>query len=430
MIRSLMKTCRSGNIFAQKINPQYMGTCSTTTATQLEETFFHTDSAYPITSRLELIDSNKSPKISVFRLMDPKGIPLVDSNLPNVNEDWCVKMYKTMVRIQALDDIFYNAQRQGRISFYMQSAGEEAIHIGSAAALEKEDIVLAQYREVGILLWRGFPLQQCADQCFSNMSDLGKGRQMPVHYGSKELNYQTISSPLATQLPQAVGVAYSLKLSGDNALPICYFGEGAASEGDFHAALNFASTLDVPMIFFCRNNGYAISTPSSEQYRGDGIASRAAGYGMHCIRVDGNDIFAVYMATKAARTLALEKSCPVLIEAMTYRRGHHSTSDDSTRYRSISEIQHWQDNFDPVKRVRMFLETKNWWDEDKEQTLRDSERLAVLQALELAEKKSKPGLNTMFEDVYKTKLPHLLAQEKELLEHMEKYPEYYSNSGH
>lgn len=120
------------------------------------------------------------------------------------------------------------------------------------------DVIFAQYRELGVFLWRGFTLQQAADQCFSNEADLGKGRQMPVHYGSLALNIQTISSPLATQMPQAVGAAYSLKRKHLDAVAVCYFGEGAASEGDFHAALNFASTLDAPIIFFCRNNGYAI----------------------------------------------------------------------------------------------------------------------------------------------------------------------------
>jgi 2-oxoisovalerate dehydrogenase E1 component alpha subunit len=167
-------------------------------------------------------------------------------------------------------------------------------------------MVFAQYREHGVLLWRGFSIQEAVDQCFSNVGDKGKGRQMPIHYGSRRLHFQTISSPLGTQIPQAVGAAYAFKVQQKDAVAICYFGEGAASEGDFHAALNFSATLDVPVLFFCRNNGYAISTPSSEvreysiatitsfnqlysltvrssficqQYRGDGIASRAAGYG-------------------------------------------------------------------------------------------------------------------------------------------------------
>ena len=211
---------------------------------------------------------------------------------------------------------------------------------------------------------------------------------MPVHYGTAALSFQTISSPLATQIPQAVGAAYAMKLAREARVAMCYFGEGAASEGDFHAALNLAATLEAPVIFMCRNNGFAIrsvstpdltddesarysdmpsptcmpsrpsvvsmhrdkqislltphvassltgvctgSTSVKDQYRGDGIVSRAVGYGMHGIRVDGNDLWAVYNATKAARDICLQEGKPVLIEAMTYRIGHHSTSDDSTR---------------------------------------------------------------------------------------------------
>ncbi|RYG66542.1 thiamine pyrophosphate-dependent dehydrogenase E1 component subunit alpha, partial [archaeon] len=191
-------------------------------------------------------------------------------------------------------------------------------------------MVFAQYREQGVLLWRGFSVQEAADQCFSNEADRGKGRQMPVHYGSDQLHYQTISSPLATQLPQAAGAAYAYKrrvgrFAGGQTqqnLPICFFGEGAASEGDFHAALNFAATLEVPILFFCRNNGYAISTPTSDQYRGDGIAARAAGYGMLVVRVDGNDLLAVRRTVAEARETSLRLNRPVLIEAMTYRQGH------------------------------------------------------------------------------------------------------------
>ena len=386
----------------------------------------------PVTTKLNIVDTTALEKWPCFRVMgrDGKLLPDAESLPAELDEAAVVKMYKIMVRVQALDDIFYNAQRQGRISFYMQNAGEEGTHVGSASALTNEDIILAQYREVGVLLFRGFSLQQAADQCFSNESDLGKGRQMPVHYGSKELNFQTISSPLATQLPQAVGASYALKLANKAAISICYFGEGAASEGDFHAAMNFASTLEAPVVFFCRNNGYAISTPIRDQFRGDGIVSRAAGYGMHGIRVDGNDVFAVYMATKAARALALEKSCPVIIEAMSYRRGHHSTSDDSTRYRSLSEIKHWHDHLDPVARLRNFIVDKGWWNEEREQELRDAERLEVLQCLERAEKKNKPHFEGLFEDVYKEIPRHLIKQREELVEHMRKYPENYNTSDH
>lgn len=380
----------------------------------------------PITSKLDIVDCGANAKWPMYQIMDQNGKLSKDAPEISVDQESAVHMYRMMARIQALDDIFYNAQRQGRISFYMQNAGEEAIHVGSASALEMRDVIFSQYREVGVLLWRGFTVQQCADQCFSNEADLGKGRQMPVHYGSKALNFQTISSPLATQIPQAVGAAYALKKQ--DAVTVCYFGEGAASEGDFHAAMNFASTLEVPMIFFCRNNGYAISTPVDDQYRGDGIVSRAVGYGMHAIRVDGNDLWAVHLATKEARRIAIEKSRPVFIEAMSYRRGHHSTSDDSTRYRSVSEINDWS-GYDPVKRFRNYLESKGWWSEDLEQSIRDAERLDVLTALETAEKRPKPDVSEMFTDVYDVKTPNIVKQEKELQEHLAKYGDQYTD-GH
>lgn len=179
------------------------------------------------------------------------------------------------------------------------------------------------------------------------------------------------------------------------------------------------------MIFFCRNNGYAISTPTIDQFRGDGIASRAAGYGMHCIRVDGNDLLAVKAATEAARKLAIEKSRPVLIEAMSYRRGHHSTSDDSTRYRSVTEIKNWHETNDPVKRFRSYIESQGWWDEKHEQETRDIERVEVLKALESAEGKAKPPIDDLFTDVYAELPAHILEQKEELLEHIQKYPEHY-----
>ena len=157
------------------------------------------------------------------------------------------------------------------------------------------------------------------DQCYSTCDDIGKGKQMPVHYGSKKCNFVTISSPLATQVIQAVGAAYVYRIQNLSKVVIVYFGEGAASEGDVHAAMNFAVTLKTPVIFFCRNNGYAISTPATEQYGSDGIIVRALAYGMQGVRVDGNDLFAVYNACKFARDYCLRNNTPFLIEALTYR---------------------------------------------------------------------------------------------------------------
>lgn len=268
-------------------------------------------------------------------------------------------------------------------------------------------------------------MQQCADQCFATVDDQSKGRQMPVHYGSKELNFQTISSPLATQIPQAAGAAYALKMAKKQNVAVVYFGDGAASEGDFHAGMNIAATRECPMIFFCRNNGYAISTPISDQFRGDGIISRAAGYGMRSIRVDGNDLFAVYQATEEARRIALEHNCPVLIEAMTYRKGHHSTSDDSTRYRSVDEISDWESFNDPLKRYRNYLTDQGMWTQEWEDKIRQDERDAVMAALESSEVKPHPPLENLFEDVYFEKLPHIQKQEDELKAHVALHEDHY-----
>ncbi|XP_020111674.1 2-oxoisovalerate dehydrogenase subunit alpha 2, mitochondrial-like isoform X2 [Ananas comosus] len=346
----------------------------------------------------------------------------MDKQYLAVSKEVALKMYNDMVTLQVMDTIFYEAQRQGRISFYLTSIGEEAINIASAAALSLDDIVLPQYREPGVLLWRGFTLQEFANQCFGNKSDYGKGRQMPIHYGSNQLNYFTVSSPIATQLPHAAGAAYSLKMEKKNACVITYFGDGGTSEGDFHAALNFAAVMEVPVIFFCRNNGWAISTPTTEQFRSDGAVIRGQAYGMRSIRVDGNDALAVYSAVHAAREMAISECRPILVEALTYRVGHHSTSDDSTKYRPIHEIEHWRTARDPISRYRKWIERNGWWCDATESELRSQVRKELLQAIQVAERVEKPPLSDLFTDVYDRVPSNLIEQEKSLRETVKKHP--------
>ncbi|KAL3874993.1 hypothetical protein ACJMK2_037936 [Sinanodonta woodiana] len=317
-------------------------------------------------NKLKFLWPEKMEGIPVYRVMNRKGEIYDSSEDPGLSKETVIKMYKDMTMLNTMDRILYESQRQGRISFYMTNFGEEGTHIGTAAALNPKDLVFGQYREAGVLMWRGFTLDQFMNQCYGSCEDMGKGRQMPVHYGSKDLHFVTISSPLATQMPQASGAAYGFKRAQNGLCVICYFGEGAASEGDAHAALNFAATLECPVIFFCRNNGYAISTPTRDQYRGDGIASRGIGYGMVTARVDGNDVFAVYKVTKAAREICVQENRPVLIEAMTYRIGHHSTSDDSSAYRSVDEVSHWNKEDTPIARLRLYMIKKGWWNDDAE----------------------------------------------------------------
>ncbi|MCL4138533.1 UNVERIFIED_CONTAM: hypothetical protein GTU68_037079 [Idotea baltica] len=352
------------------------------------------------TEKLEFIQPDLYDGIPVYRVMNKKGEIINPDHDPNLDEATVIKMYQKMTLLNTMDRIMYESQRQGRISFYMTNYGEEGTHIGSAAALDDKDFIFGQYREAGVLMWRGFSLNKFMNQCYGNEEDLGKGRQMPVHYGSKELNFVTISSPLATQMPQAVGCAYAFKRAQTGQCVVCYFGEGTSSEGDAHAALNFGATLECPVIFFCRNNGYAISTPTHEQYRGDGVASRGPAYGINTIRVDGNDVFAVYNVTKAARKLSVSENVPVLIEAMTYRIGHHSTSDDSSAYRSVDEVKYWDSTQHPIARLRAFMVSKGWWDEAQEKKWKDDCKKQVMQAFAKAEKKLKPNWKELFKDVY------------------------------
>ncbi|KAF7422680.1 hypothetical protein PC9H_010836 [Pleurotus ostreatus] len=382
----------------------------------------------PIVSKLKFFNavSGDGNTIPTYRVLDGVGKPLEGAELPEIDRALARKVYEHMQLLPTLDTVLYNVQRQGKISFYVSLHGEEATIIGSAAALELDDEVLGQYRETGVLLWRGYGLDNVMAQCFGNEEDTAsKGKQMPVHLSSPKYHFHTISSPLATQIPQAAGVAYALRRipsRRSRSIAACYFGEGAASEGDFHAGLLMASTIPSPALFIARNNGFAISTPSSEQFYGDGIASRGPGYGIHTIRVDGNDVLAVMSAVKEARKRCLEEGRAVLIEAMTYRVGHHSTSDDSFAYRARAEVEDWKKIDNPITRFRLFLESQGWWDAQAEEELKDRLKADVMKAFKRAESLPKPELKELFTDVYGGEEPwNLKEQRAELQGLLRKY---------
>lgn len=375
--------------------------------------------------------------MSTYRILDQEG-QIVDKERapPDVSDEEALKIYKDMVTVSIMDLIMFDAQRQGKISFYMVSAGEEGIAVGSASSLNPRDPIFAQYREHGVFQYRGFTPDNFMAQLFATKDDPGQAINMPVHYGSKELHIHTISSPLATQIPHASGAAYAVKMQDmqnpteDPRVVACYFGEGAASEGDFHAALNIAATRACPVLFICRNNGYAISTPTLEQYRGDGIASRGVGYGIDTIRVDGNDVLAVREVTKYARDLALKDGGkPVLIEAMSYRISHHSTSDDSFAYRAKVEVEDWKRRDNPITRLRKYLEGKGIWSEEKEKELRADMRKNILDAYRKAEKEKRPPIGTLMKNVYAEPTEEQVEQMGKLRRIVEKYPNEYDVSG-
>ncbi|KAK4506599.1 hypothetical protein PRZ48_000331 [Zasmidium cellare] len=387
------------------------------------------------TSNLDFARATEEDAMPTYRVLDQEGQVIDQNHAPDIGDEEAIRLYKDMVSVSIMDLIMFDAQRQGRVSFYMVSAGEEGIAVGSASSLNAKDPIFAQYRETGIFQYRGFTLDDFMAQLFATKDDTGLARNMPVHYGSKKYHVHTISSPLATQIPHASGAAYAVKMQNqqnpteDPRVVACYFGEGAASEGDFHAALNIAATRACPVLFICRNNGYAISTPTLEQYRGDGIASRGVGYGIDTIRVDGNDILAVREVTKRARDLALtDGGRPVLIEAMSYRVSHHSTSDDSFAYRAKVEVEDWKRRDNPITRLRKWLEGKKIWDEGKEKELRADTRKAVLDAYRKAEKEKKPPVGAGMADVYAEPTEEQREQMREMRRIVERYPDEYDLS--
>lgn len=405
-------------------------------APKAEQSFF-AGAASEYTTKLKFFQphlDDTPTKLPCFRLINDMGLVCPGAELPMIDKDTALAMQITMVRVSEFDKVFNDAQRQGRISFYLTSRGEEACSVASAAALSDTDFILPQYRELGAAFWRGFTFEDTANQLCSNSLDPAKGRQLPLHIGDRSKRFFYVKSTLGTQCPHAVGAAQALRLMGNRSVALTYFGEGCASEGDIPSALNIAAVHKTPTIFFCRNNGYAISTQVAEQYSGDGVAPRGLAFGMPAIRVDGNDPFAVYAAVQRAREMALEDGGgPAMIEAMTYRIGAHSTSDDDSKYRNPdspepgwdSERAYWESR-SPIIRFGRYLQAQGWYDGQQEEELRKQARKDAIRSLNVAQKVGRPHTMHLFSDVYDEVPWNLEEQEQALLEHMQKYPSSYT----
>jgi len=378
---------------------------------------------------LEFKDGSEST-FPVFQVLNSRGELQEGVDLPFSLEEG-VKMMELMVKSKVYDDVLMTMQRQGRISFYCTNYGEEATSVGTAAALKDQDMIWPQYRELGAFLWRGLTAQEIADQNIGNEGDRSKGRNLQVHYCMLEKNMQTVHAVLGTQIPQAPGAGYAYKLDGEDRVSVAYFGDGAASEGDAFTGLNFASVYGSQTLFICRNNGYSISTGVEDQYRGDGIAARGPALAIPSVRVDGNDLVAVFLATQEARNRAIQQKTPVLLELMTYRVGDHTTSDDSSAYRKEDkeEVQIYK-SLGPIPRWRTFLESKGLWNEDKEKAIASAAREEMLQAMKSGEAKKKGPLRELFTDVY-TDLPwHLEEQAAYAEKHVREYSADYKLSAY
>jgi 2-oxoisovalerate dehydrogenase E1 component subunit alpha len=365
--------------------------------------------------------------MSLVRVLDEEN-KAVGPWDPKLDAETLRKMLRDMVTVRVFDDRMYRAQRQGKTSFYMKCTGEEAIAVSAANALDREDMNFPTYRQQGLLIARGYPMVEMMNQIYSNKGDKLQGRQLPIMYSDKAHGFFSISGNLGTQYPQAVGWAMASAIKGDSRIAMGWTGEGATAEGDFHAALTFATVYNAPVILAVVNNQWAISSYSGiaggERAT---FAQRALGYGVAGLRVDGNDALAVFAAVRWAADRARANYGPTLIEFFTYRAEGHSTSDDPSGYRPSNEAKSWPLG-DPIERLKGHLIGLGEWDEERHSAMVDEASANVRNAQKEAEKKGTlatasidfpQDVRTMFNDVYEEMPWNLKEQQQDMVDELE-----------
>jgi pyruvate dehydrogenase E1 component alpha subunit/2-oxoisovalerate dehydrogenase E1 component alpha subunit len=357
---------------------------------------------------------DSDPDVALYRVLRDDGS--ADPAAPAVPREVLLRAYREMRRLRLLDARMLLLQRQGRVGFYGAAQGQEAVPIATGLAVDKDDWVFPALREQSVMLVRGFPLSKFVAQVFGNSGDVLKGRQMPSHHSGREVNQVSWSSCIGPQIPQAVGAAWAMKLKKDNHVAVGFMGDGATSQPDFHAAMNFAGVFKVPCVLVCQNNHWSISVPVSRQTASRTIAVKGRAYGVPSVRVDGNDVLAVFVTMRDALAKARSGGGPTFVEAVTYRMGAHSSSDDPTRYRSNAEVEAWAKK-DPLDRLRRHLALLGAVTDATDAALDEELTKEIAAAVNAVEPLAPPPRESLFEDVY-AELPwHLREQRDELLRH-------------
>lgn len=328
-------------------------------------------------------------------------------------------LLEVMARQRQIDERMLTLQRQGRIGFYGACTGQEASVFGTAAAARATDWVLPALREAGILLYRGLPLSTYFDQLLGNSRDITQGRQMPCHPPGGGHRYVTMSSVIANQIPQACGVALACRKRGEDAVTLCYMGDGATSEGDFHTGLNVAAVQRLPLLFICQNNQWSISVPVGKQTAAASMAAKARAYGMPSLRADGNDIFAVWEATTQLLEHVRSGGGPAFLECLTYRLGAHTTSDDPTRYRDEGVTERWW-GLDPIRRLSAALQAQGLWSDAEAEALRASVDAEIRSTWTECEPVPPPASDSILRDVFAEPTPQLYEQMAQLRRSLER----------
>lgn len=344
----------------------------------------------------------------IKRIIDDHG-HFVDSTFENEIDEKLVKeLYYHMLRVRTFDRKAINLQRQGRLGTYAPFEGQEAAQVGSALALQPDDWVFPTYRDHGATITFG----KSMTRTFLYWNGRVEGCVAPP-----DRNIFPPAVPIATQLPHAAGAAWAEKLKGTQNASIAYFGDGATSEGDFHEGINFASVFKVPVVFFNQNNGYAISVPIEKQMNSKTVAQKAVAYGIPGVRIDGNDCFAVYFETKQAFNHARAGHGPTLIEAVTWRKGAHTTADDPSKYRPETQ---GKDIVDPMTRLELFMKNYGYWDEQWIEEVKEKTANEIDLAVEEMEKYPASNVEDVFDHVFAEMPPQLAEQKESYLAHLER----------
>lgn len=340
----------------------------------------------------------------------------VDGYDPGLSDPELLHCYRAMLQVRAFDAICLKLQRAGRIGFSIPNEGVEGTQVGAASALLKSDWIFPSYRDFGMALYHGVPPLEMMHNMFGNARDAARGRQMPVHFSfERPIHFVSISSPIGTHIPQAVGAAHAARLRGEDTVVLTSFGDGGTSSLGFHSGLNFAGVWKAPVVFLCQNNGWAISCSAEEQTASDGFAVKGEAYGVPGVVVDGNDLLAVRKVTLEAVARARAGQGPTLIEAKTFRMGGHSTSDDPKRYVPAEQIEYWKKR-DPIPRFEKFLEASGLLTPPRAEALRQEVEAEIAAAAREAEQVGPPGLETIFSDVYAELPAHIRKQGEELFD--------------
>lgn len=335
-----------------------------------------------------------------LQILDQKGKIVNDKLVPKIKKETLLRMYETMVLGRIADEKALQFQRQGRMLTYAPNHGQEAAQLGSIAAMDDQDWLVLAFRELNAMLYKGVTLEQ------SYLYWLGN------EWGSRfndDVKVLPINVPIGSQLSHAAGLAYASKLKESGEVSIVYIGDGGTSHGEFHEGLGFAATYDLPMIVVIQNNQYAISTPREKVIKSKTLAQKAVAYGIPGIQVDGNDPLAMYLATETARKRAANGEGPALIEAVTYRMGPHTTSDNPKLYREDKEVEEWAEK-DPMIRFKQYLIEKKYLTEKKDEELKEQAKKNVLSTFKKVEKAGEVALEDIFKYTYEKMTPELEKQ--------------------